>query len=257
MAKDIISDLKRDHRNVEKLFARHRALAGKTGGVATKRKIFDEVRRELSIHAAAEEQVLYPAVREAFAGGERCADSGLEEHSEVKQTLAQMQNIDPAAGDFDRHMTKLMAAVEHHVKEEETQVFPRLRQSSNAKHLRELGVQLRTAKRFAPTRPHPLAPDKPPANVVAGMIAGAVDRLRDALSALTEPPPRSATSTRRRAKRTSSTKRTRSRKRTAGMKSRRARTTGAGRKRTARKRAAGTKSRAKRKSGRQRRTRRR
>ena len=75
-----------------------------------------------------------------------------------------------------------MAEIRQHVTEEEADLFPRLREAVPASVLAELGGKARTAKKMAPTRPHPSAPDTPPMNKVLAPGAGLVDRLRDALT---------------------------------------------------------------------------
>jgi hypothetical protein len=66
--------------------------------------------------------------------------------------------------------------------EEERDLFRRLRQICSDDELRDLGDKVRTAKKVAPTHPHPSAPDTPPGNFVAGPMAGLVDKVRDAFS---------------------------------------------------------------------------
>jgi hypothetical protein len=63
---------------------------------------------------------------------------------------------------------------------EENEMFPRVRDALDIAKLNELGTRLERAKKTAPTRPHPRAPQEPPGNVVVGMAAGVVDRARDA-----------------------------------------------------------------------------
>jgi hypothetical protein len=68
------------------------------------------------------------------------------------------------------------------VADEEGNLFPRLRSSCPADALDDLGDKVRQAKKMAPTRPHPSAPDKPPANKLLAPGVGMVDRMRDALT---------------------------------------------------------------------------
>jgi len=74
---------------------------------------------------------------------------------------------------------KLTEAITEHVKEEEGDLFKQLRAAVGRKDLVEWGEELKAAKKSAPTRPHPHAPNKPPANALVGAAAGAVDRVRD------------------------------------------------------------------------------
>jgi len=74
-----------------------------------------------------------------------------------------------------------MGNVRHHVEEEETELFPKLRASITTAELQEMGGALASAKKLAPTHPHPNAPDTPPGNVAAGAAAAVIDKARDAL----------------------------------------------------------------------------
>ena len=73
----------------------------------------------------------------------------------------------------------MMENVRHHVKEEESELFPDLRDVATRTELLELGDALRAAKKRAPTRPHPRGADTPPANVMTAPIASALDHARD------------------------------------------------------------------------------
>jgi hypothetical protein len=88
-----------------------------------------------------------------------------------------------------------MESVRHHVEEEEHEMFPRVRKKLSRAQLLELGDLIERAKKVAPTRPHPKAPDEPPANAVAALAVGLVDRVRDAASTATS---RAASNGRRR-----------------------------------------------------------
>jgi hypothetical protein len=76
---------------------------------------------------------------------------------------------------------ELQREIEHHVAEEEGRFFPALRAAIDDQALAELGAQLDQAKKVAPTRPHPAAPDQPPLLALAAPIAAIYDRLRDRL----------------------------------------------------------------------------
>jgi hemerythrin superfamily protein len=173
---DAITLLKQDHRTVEKLFKQFE----KAGDNAhkTKRKIVDQVIEELSKHAAIEEQVFYPAVREEVKDVEDLTLEALEEHHVVKWTLSELEGMSPEHERFTAKMTVLMESVRHHVEEEEGEMFPEVRKALGRKKLGKLGDQMESLKGIAPTRPHPKAPDEPPANLIANTGAGAVDQVR-------------------------------------------------------------------------------
>lgn len=178
MASDVISLLTADHRQVERLFEQY-DLYDDTTAEGTKSALAGDIVRELSIHAAAEEQVLYPAVRQDVPGGAALADEAIAEHQRVKELAAEVERTPAADRGFDGKLRQLMAEVKHHVGEEEGELFPKLRAAMSPERLDDLGRALEGAKRLAPTHPHPGAPATPPGNVVAGMAAGVVDRARD------------------------------------------------------------------------------
>lgn len=174
---DAIELLTSDHRTVEQLFSQLEAAAADTD---VARHAAEEIIRELSVHAVIEEQVLYPAAREAL-GSEQLVDHSLEEHQEVKDLLAQVDGKPVDDPQTQQTFARVKAAVEEHVAEEEGKLFPQLRQNLGGERLYQLGEAMEKAKKMAPTRPHPRAPNEPPGNVIAGMPVAVLDKVRDAL----------------------------------------------------------------------------
>jgi hemerythrin superfamily protein len=181
---DAISLLKDDHRAVERLFKRFE----KTGdrAVAERRRIVEEVIKELSVHAEIEETVFYPAVREAVPPSEDMVLESLEEHHVVKWLLSELDGMSPEAERFEAKFTVLKENVRHHVEEEESDLFPQVRRALSRKALSDMGDAMAQAKLVAPTRPHPRSPDTPPGNIVSGVVASALDRAREAGQELVE-----------------------------------------------------------------------
>ncbi len=178
---DAIALLKADHRTVEKLFRDFE----RTGESAhkTRRKLVDKMITELSVHAAIEEQFLYPAARREVPDLNPDVLEAMEEHHVVKWLLAELARTDPSDERFSAKVAVMMENVRHHVREEEGELFPELRASLGRTRLRELGDKLAEGKLLAPTRPHPRAADTPPANLIGGAVSGAIDRARDTVSA--------------------------------------------------------------------------
>ena len=176
--------LRADHREVERLFKQFE----KAGPNAhkTRRQIVDKISQELSAHAVIEEQVFYPAVREAVPDAEDVVLESLEEHHIVKWTLAELEDMDPEHERFVAKTTVLIESVRHHVEEEEGELFPQVREVLKRKRLEEVGEAMAKAKEVAPTRPHPRAPDTPPGNLVAGAGAAIVDKAKDAVKKATK-----------------------------------------------------------------------
>jgi hemerythrin superfamily protein len=174
--RDAIDVLVADHRAAEALFSRLE-MSG-----AVDQAVLDEVIRELSVHAAIEEQVLYPAVRRQVDGGEALVEHSLEEHQEAKELLASLQKSGADGEETPQLLQQLISGVRQHVREEEGQILPKLERSMSPEARRALGEALEKAKKMAPTRPHPHAPSTPPGNVVAGTAAALIDTARDAVS---------------------------------------------------------------------------
>lgn len=175
---DALSLLKSDHERVKKLFESAESEESSGKGLESVSK---EIVRELSIHAAIEEQVFYPALKKQ--GGELRDHvlEALEEHHVAKWLLDEINGMKSSEERFKAKIKVLIESVKHHIREEEETLFPLVRKSFDENQLSELAETLEKAKKLAPTRPHPRAPDEPPGNLVAGMMAGVMDRGRDLL----------------------------------------------------------------------------
>ncbi len=175
---DAITLLKNDHRTVEELFEKFESTGPR--GKKAKRSIVDKIIRELSIHAVIEEQIFYPSVRSWDPDETSEVLEALEEHNVVKWLLADLEGMSPDDERFDAKVAVMMESVRHHLKEEEREMFPKVRKAMNRAALNELGARLEQGKKVAPTRPHPRSPDTPPGNVLVGAAAGVLDRAWDA-----------------------------------------------------------------------------
>lgn len=185
MPLDAIRLIRKDHRTVEQLFKQFER-AEKAERTAEMRKVVRELVRELSVHAAVEEQLVYPILRRKVESTEDQVLESLEEHHLVKMTLGELDDMAPDDERFCAKVTVLMESVRHHVEEEEEELLPRLAKALSPQDRRELGDALATLKKAAPTRPHPGAPDTPPGNFVAGVMSALLDRGRDAVRGLAE-----------------------------------------------------------------------
>ncbi len=167
---DAITLLRNDHRAVEKLFKRFEKAGDRA--FVEKRAVVDRIVEELSVHAAIEEQVFYPVARATVPGVEDIALESLEEHHIVKWVLDELDHLDADDERFDAKVTVLIESVRHHVEEEESEFFPKVRNELGRAALADLGEALQEAKKSAPTHPHPRSPDTPPANSVVGAVDG-------------------------------------------------------------------------------------
>ena len=128
---DILEHLENDHRSVEQLFEQYENTQGDKSAVVA------EIFTELQLHTQLEEQILYPVVRNRMANGDEEADHATEEHDKVDGLLEQFRASPDDRAVFDA----LKDAVTHHVEEEETEMFPQLRESVDQAQLDEMGQQ--------------------------------------------------------------------------------------------------------------------
>ena len=175
-----ITLLKNDHKTVEDLFKRFEKLGPRAH--KTKQDVVERIVRELSIHAAIEEMVFYPDIREATEKGDLDATilESLEEHHLVKWVLWELERMTPTDERFDAKVTVLTETVRHHVTEEEKDLFPKVNKIFGRAQLDELGEAMAGLKKTVPTHPHPRSPDEPPGNLIAGAGAALVDKAIDA-----------------------------------------------------------------------------
>ncbi|MFG2894389.1 hemerythrin domain-containing protein [Streptomyces sp. NPDC048248] len=173
---DVIEELTTDHREVDTLFER---FAQAPSGSADRKSLLDALTIELVRHSVAEEEHLYPAVREHVQDGDALADKEIDDHARVERLLKDLEGREADDSDFDRLVAKVRTEVTAHVQDEETNLFVQLRESCHPYVLESLGNKIRDAKKTAPTRPHPTAPSTPPANKLLAPGVGLVDRARD------------------------------------------------------------------------------
>jgi hemerythrin superfamily protein len=172
---DVVFLLQRQHQQIRELL--DEVLV--TGG-DDRRKAFEQVVRLLSVHEAAEEEVIHPYARQAVEGGEQVVADRLEEEKAGKEALKRLEKAGTESQDFLREFAALRADVLAHAEAEEKYEFARFRQNSDPEKLRTLAEAVRAAETFAPTRPHP-GIESARENAVAGPAAAIVDRTRDAV----------------------------------------------------------------------------
>jgi hypothetical protein len=129
--------LKKQHRDVKALFRR-----AKKAEASERREIMDEISEQLSHHMEIEEEMFYPAVREVGTKkAEEMVPEAYEEHHVVKLVLNELPNVDPEDERFEAKMTVLDELIQHHVEEEEEEMF-KLAQKLGDQRLKELGEQM-------------------------------------------------------------------------------------------------------------------
>src|ERR1700730_2914209 len=141
---DAITLLKTDHATVKKLFESEKKLTETDG--KKKEAIFNQIKAALTVHATIEEEIFYPAVKAARAKNVKDeVREAYEEHKQIKSLLAQIAVITSADETYDMKIKVLMEDVEHHVKEEEGEMFPDAKKFLGER-LIELGAKLESRK---------------------------------------------------------------------------------------------------------------
>src|ERR1700730_10510139 len=122
--KPAIALLKKDHDTVKDLFDKFEKAEGRPA----KKKIVTQALTELKIHAALEEELFYPAVRKPV--GNDLMNEADEEHHVAKVLIAELEDMDGHESHYDAKFTVLAENVRHHLKEEESQVFPKAKSTN-------------------------------------------------------------------------------------------------------------------------------
>ncbi|HET8717160.1 MAG TPA: hemerythrin domain-containing protein [Nocardioidaceae bacterium] len=177
--KDMVSVLVTDHHEIKDYFKQLEAAQDPK----QRRDIADALTAEVVRHSVAEEMYLYPAAREKLPNGDQLVDEELSEHAEAEQLLKDWEGVSGDDPEFMRLYEKIKEGLLHHIdEEEEPKLFPEMQAALTPEELLDLGEQITRAKKLAPTRPHPSAPDEPPGDKVLGVPMGLIDRIRDKMS---------------------------------------------------------------------------
>ena len=176
--RDVVDVLTTDHREVAQLIGQIQTSSDHE----QRRELADIAISELVRHSVAEEMFVYPAMREHLPDGEQAVAHDTEEHKELERTMKTLEDVDVSSADFDARLRELESILADHVQDEESEQFPELRRRVPAEELVELAGKVETAKKLAPTRPHPSAPNSELFHKLVGPGVGLVDRLRDKLT---------------------------------------------------------------------------
>ncbi len=140
--RDAIALLKEDHRTVSALFDEFEKAEEEEQSAIAQR-----VCQLLTVHATIEEELLYPAAKEALEAdeeGEDLVNEALVEHGSAKELIAKIEGMSSDDEHFKATVTVLSEYIKHHVKEEENELFPQLRKTDL--DLKELGTRLADRK---------------------------------------------------------------------------------------------------------------
>ena len=140
---DAFTLLKNDHAEVSAKFKQLEATGEEDAD--TRQQLFNEIKQALDVHAHIEETIFYPALKQEAATREITLEA-LDEHQEIKDLLKQLTGTPPQGNAFDNLCGDLKRAVEHHVKEEEGEMFPKAQGVLGPQQIDELGTQMEQEK---------------------------------------------------------------------------------------------------------------
>ncbi len=130
--------LEQQHREVEELFEEFEGAGD--GAVKTKERLCQEISDALAVHAEIEEKLFYPESKQENT--EDVLRESVEEHLSMKRLVADLIESDPSDEQFDAKMKVLKEQVEHHVEEEEKELFPKVRKDLSKDELEDLGERM-------------------------------------------------------------------------------------------------------------------
>ncbi len=140
---DVFELLKKDHEKVSGIFEKLDATTER--GVKTREELFTQLKQELDVHTRIEEEIFYPILKEAKETEELTLEA-YEEHNVVKQLLTELDELPKDDETWGAKLTVLKENVEHHVEEEEGELFDGAREVLSQEQLEELGARMEASK---------------------------------------------------------------------------------------------------------------
>jgi iron-sulfur cluster repair protein YtfE (RIC family) len=138
---DVLELIKADHCLVESLFS-------EIENAEDTHKLYDsfnQLYEALNVHTEVEEQVFYPAIRNSI-DIENLVDAAQKEHNEAKQMLEDVSSLSPTSAEFKAKIRELKQAIQHHIQEEENEVFSQVLQCMSQEERSQLGSEFEVVK---------------------------------------------------------------------------------------------------------------
>ena len=133
--------LKEDHQTVASLFEQAESAEKES----QKKRLYEQIASALETHTHIEETIFYPALQEEEELKDMVMEA-LEEHKQVKTLIREIGNLTDGSEKFDAKLKVMKENVEHHVEEEENEMFPQVEKLFDESQLEELGQQMEEAK---------------------------------------------------------------------------------------------------------------
>jgi len=143
---DAISLLKSDHDRVKKLLEEGDSTTER--GVKTRTELFQTLKKEMMVHERIEEEIFYPALKQHPKAKEIVLE-GYEEHHVVDEIMGELEKTDVSDEKWGAKFKVMKENIEHHIEEEEGDMFIKARQILSAKELTDLGARMQELKMAA------------------------------------------------------------------------------------------------------------
>src|SRR5215475_8954457 len=140
-----IKVLRKDHSTVRSLFDKLERTARSSH--EKKNDLFEQIRRELQLHMRAEEEIFYPALKAFNEEGWRMVAEALKDHRDIDQLLTQISRLNPSNKNYEDKVEALFENVDHHLEEEDGEIFPFAEENCSAQQLEDLGRQIEERKK--------------------------------------------------------------------------------------------------------------
>ena len=140
---DAVQLLMDDHKKVKKMFKEFERIKDQDGAAEEKSALVQQICMELTIHTKVEEEIFYPVVRESI-DEEDLMDEADVEHAGAKALIQQLEDMKPEDDHYDAKVTVLGEYIDHHVKEEHEEMFPKAKKAKV--DMVELGARIEERK---------------------------------------------------------------------------------------------------------------
>lgn len=135
---DAITLLTQQHEEAKALFEQIQASQDPT----EQQRLLTQVMDALKTHTKIEEEILYAHIREELTGGGKLFEEAMQEHQEAKKAMKELESLSPGSEEWRQHFEILMHGVLHHATEEETEMFPKMREEFTAERLEMWGKKM-------------------------------------------------------------------------------------------------------------------
>jgi SHS2 domain-containing protein len=143
-SQDAIALLTSDHREVKAMFDKYEEIAKSKADASDRQALAETICDMLTVHATIEEEIFYPAARKATQDDD-LLDEAQVEHDAAKGLIAQIKDMDPDDEFYDAKVKVLGEQIDHHVEEEESEMFPEAKKSDM--DLADLGTRMTARKK--------------------------------------------------------------------------------------------------------------